>query len=45
MWTAAAKARKSFATDSPVEGAVTSELVSAADFPVIQGKYREFDRF
>src|SRR4029077_14165461 len=27
-----------FATDSPVEEAVTSELVSATKFPVIQGK-------
>ena len=30
-----------FAPDSPLEEAVTSELVSA-QFPVIQGKYREF---
>jgi hypothetical protein len=30
-----------FALDSPLEEAVTSELVSA-QFPVIQGKYREF---
>jgi hypothetical protein len=28
-----------------MEEAVTSELVSATDFPVIQGKYREFLRF
>jgi hypothetical protein len=30
-----------FAADSSMEGAVTSELVSA-QFPVIQGKYRTF---
>ena len=30
-----------FAPDSPLEGVVSSELVSA-QFPVIQGKYREF---
>jgi hypothetical protein len=30
-----------FFADSPLEEAVTSELVSA-QFPVIQGKYREF---
>jgi hypothetical protein len=30
-----------FAPDSPLEEAVTSELVSA-QFPVMQGKYREF---
>jgi hypothetical protein len=35
-----------FAADSPVEGAVTSELVSEeAEFPVIQGIYRDFRRF
>jgi hypothetical protein len=34
-----------FAPDSALEGAVTSELVSATNFPVIQGKYREFHRF
>jgi hypothetical protein len=30
-----------FVSDSSLEEAVTSELVSA-QFPVIQGKYREF---
>src|SRR5438034_25739 len=34
-----------FAPDSPLEEAVTSELVSATKFPVIQGKYREFHQF
>ena len=33
------------ARDSPLEEAVTSELVSATKFPVIQGKYREFHQF
>jgi hypothetical protein len=33
--------RNRWFADSPLEEAVTSELVSA-QFPVIQGKYREF---
>ena len=41
VWRPTSSGSNGFVVDSPLEEAVTSELVSA-QFPVIQGKYREF---